>query len=157
LVSNTVEGTGALNRSGGASSTAVGGNGIARVEANTNTFAGTVDYQGTPIALDLPGSPNGPPAPASIMVTSVNGTTVNANPFSFPNLNLNTGDVVPIVITAHNVPVGTQPTLYMFAVPNDQTVTAPPLEGTLATSTSTVFVTVPFGGTFGFVKAVWTQ
>ena len=157
LIANTVQGSGSVNRSGGSSSYSNGVAGLARIEAYTNDFTGTVDYSDTtPLDLDLPGSANGPPPPPSIAVTSVNGTAVNANPFSFPNLNFNSSQSVAIVITAHNIPVGTQPTLYFFSAPNDTKVTAPALQGTLATSTTTVNVVVPAGTSYGYVRATWT-
>jgi hypothetical protein len=159
LVSNTITGSGSLNAYGGSGpywAYGAGGPGTIRREAYTDSFAGSINatlYQDVPAPLFLPTV--GPP---SIIVTSINGTTINENPFSFPDLNINTGSSVPVVITANNIPVGTVPTLYVFSETGDQALPCTGgLQGTLAVSTCTVNLTFPTGASRGFVKATWTQ
>jgi hypothetical protein len=135
-----------------------GGAGIVRAEGcrvglssqNVNTLFLT----STPIKLLLPTSPV-----PSIQVTSVAGMTINANPFSFPDTTLNTSSPVPVVITAHQVPLGTVPTLNIFSGASDQQLKcpAPGLQGpTVATSTCTINVPFAQGGSQGVVRVTWT-
>jgi hypothetical protein len=89
-------------------------------------------------------------------VTSINGTPITENPFSFPDITIDTNQPVPVVITAHQVPLGTVPTLYIFSEQSDQVLPCVGgLQGTLATSTCIISIPYPFGGSRGLVKAVW--
>jgi len=88
------------------------------LEAYTNSFNGSVNatyYQNTPTGLFLPTT-----GPASIIVTSINGTTINENPVSFPDITINLSSTILVVITAHNIPLGTVPTVYVFSEHGDQ-------------------------------------
>jgi hypothetical protein len=140
---------------GGALSTSSGHGdppGFSRVEACTYTGP-PVSISSTPTVLVLPSAP-----PPSVQVTSVNGAAITENPFSFPDIAINTPSAVPVVITAHQVPVGTVPTLYIFSEAGEQNMPcASGLQGTLATSTCTINLTFPFGGSRGYVKANWNQ
>jgi hypothetical protein len=92
------------------------------------------------------------------MVTSINGTPINANPFSFPDITLNSSSPITVAIQAQYIPVGTIPKLTVFSESGaDQVINGTPLAGTLQSSTSTATVTFPMGGSRGFVKATWTQ
>ena len=160
LVSNTITGTGTLTALGGNTSPYCSPNnnpGRVRLEAYTLSFSGslngTPESQSNPLPLFIPTGPQ-----PSIQVTSINGTSITENPFSFPDLTINTGSPIPLVITAHQIPVGTVPTLYVFSEGQDQQ--ALPctggLQGTLTTSTCSMNITYPFGGSRGLVKATWT-
>ena len=128
--------------------------GRTRIEAfnltnfNQNNVSGPVSYS-QPLQVSLPATP-----PATLKVTSIAGVPINANPFSFPDGTINSSAPVPVVIQAQYVPPGTVPTVYVFSETGpDQTISAPALSGTLQSSTSTVNVTFPTGGSRGFVKA----
>ncbi len=156
LVSNTISGSGRLSSAGGLYSGPPGSSGDVRLEAFTIGFTGTVnaaESTSTPIPLFLPTT-----APPWVQVTSINGTPITENPFSFPDIQLNTASAVNIVITGHQVPVGTVPTLYVFSDTTDQVLTCPAgLQGTLDTTTCTISIAFPFGGSRGFVKATWSS
>ncbi len=128
-----------------------------RVEFNTrNVFFGYVyppPILSVPsnISLILPSTP-----PASIRVTKINNVTINSNPFTFPDITINTGSPVVVEIEARYIPVGTVPKIYVWSeVGPDQFVNAAPLAGTLALSTSTANITFPTGGSRGYVRATW--
>ena len=109
--------------------------------------------QSVPFAIALPAT-----APGSLTVTSIAGTPINANPFSFPDTNLSTSGSVVINIQAQYIPPGTVPTLTVFSETGpDQIIACSPLSGTLQQSTSTATVTFPTGGSRGFVKAAWSH
>lgn len=94
--------------------------------------------------------------PPSVKVTSINGTPINANPFSFPDTSINSTSPVIVTVEAHYVPIGTIPKVIIFSESgNDQTVNATALSGTLALSTATATITFPTGGSRGYVKATW--
>lgn len=131
-------------------------NGKIRLEAFTDTYVGVVRSpisRSVPFAIALPAS-----APGSLTVTSINGVTINANPFSFPDTTINSSGPVTIKIQAQYIPPGTVPKLTVFSDTGaDQVIACSPLSGTLQSSTSTATVTFPTGGSRGFVKATWTQ
>jgi hypothetical protein len=103
-----------------------------------------------PFALNLPTIP-----PPVITVTSINGVPINANPFSFPDTTINTSSPVPVVISATNVPVASTVTLYLLSdVQPNQNIPVT-LTGNNQSSSATVQVTFPPGGSRGFVKAVF--
>jgi hypothetical protein len=162
LVAPLVTGTGLISSVGGF----VDGrctarqNGIVRLEANQNTFSGSVGgtyYTATPGGLFLP-SPTGQP---SIVVTSVGGISVNTSPtgaFTVPDVTVNSTSPLTAQIQAANVPTGTIPTLYILTENfPDQKIVSTPLAGTLATSSATATVTLPPGYSKGFITATWTQ
>ncbi len=159
LVSNTITGAGTLTAQGGATCPsgcgASGGPGTVRLEAYTNSFTGTINgnsARSTPYQLLLPTA-----GQSTIQVTSINGTPIHANPFQFPDIEINTGSPVPVVIGATQIPIGTASTVTVtiFTETGDQTITGCQLAGTLSSSTCTVQITFPGGGTWGLVKATW--
>ncbi|MDX2149369.1 MAG: hypothetical protein SFV54_01445 [Bryobacteraceae bacterium] len=95
--------------------------------------------------------------PSTISVTSVNGITINANPFVFPDATINTSAPVPVVITGANVPPGTAGTLVIYSESAPDQTLPFTLTGTLASTTATVNVTWPTGGSRGFARAIWNQ
>ena len=156
LVANTIQGGGSVNVAGSPSACGgqgAGGAGFARFESNN---LGGVSVSGpttrsTPFALNLPTT--GPP---SIKVSSINSQPINANPFAFPDITINTATQVPIVVQAQNVPLGTTAKIYIFSeTGQDKVVNIGPLTGTLASSTATTMIIYPPGGTRGYVKATW--
>ena len=130
-------------------------NGTIRLEGPTS-FSNTTQLYGNLTTgvlgpLLLPTTP-----PPSVKVTSINGTPINANPFSFPDTSINSTSPVVVTVEAHYVPIGTIPKVIIFSESgNDQTVNATALSGTLALSTATATITFPTGGSRGFVKATW--
>jgi len=75
----------------------------------------------------------------------------------FPDITINTDRPVPVVITGHQVPIGTVPTINILGENSDQDNLQCPggMQGTLATSTCTVNITFPFGGSRGLVWVTW--
>jgi hypothetical protein len=113
--------------------------------------AGPVYSSSVPFAIALPAT-----APGSLKVTSVAGIPINANPFSFPDATINSSSPINVNIQAQFVPPGTVPKLIVFSETGaDQTIVCTPLQGTLQSSTSTASITLPPGGSRGFVKATW--
>jgi len=166
LVSLTITGTGIISADGDSgSSRSPSTAGYARLEATTISFTGGFDdtqgnalvftkvAESSPLPLLTPTT-----VPPSVQVTSINGVKIKENPFSFPDITINTTSPVPVVITGHQVPVGTVPTLYIFSETQDQQ--ALPctggLVGTLANSTCTMNITYPYADSRGFVKATWS-
>ncbi len=120
-----------------------GANGLARAEC----FNGC---DSAPYALNLPAN-----GVSSVSVTSVNGTAVNANPFTFPDVTVATSSPVSVVISATNIPPGTTGNLYIYSETAPDQILPFTLAGTLASTTATVSVTVPPGGSRGFAKVTW--
>ena len=160
LVSNTISGAGTL--------TAVGdwgfwSNNPGRVRLEASTIGTSFNFNSTPVSESTPLSnfssfiPSTPQL--SVQVTSVNGVPITENPFSFPDITINTDQPVPVVITGHQVPIGTIPTLIILGETADQDLTCTGgLQGTVATSTCTINITfAPLSGSRGLVKATWTQ
>ncbi|HUB81529.1 MAG TPA: hypothetical protein VMB03_22170 [Bryobacteraceae bacterium] len=166
LVAPSISGTGTITAAGGGpggtynSSNNGGGNGVVRLEFFQNTFTGTTAgtlYTATPVNLYVPA----PSAQPTIMVTSIGGIAVPANPtgsFTVPDVLLNTSSPLTVNIQASNIPLGTAPVIY-FSTQNfpDQAITAGALAGTLAQSTSTATVTLNPGYSIGYVTATWKQ
>jgi len=159
LVSNTISGTGTITALTGIVDS--GGNGLARLEASTISFTG--NFGGTPVAESAPPIntvfarqiPSVPPP--SLQVTSINGKSITEHPSTFPDITINTDQPVPVVITGHQVPLGTVPMLTILGDSADQDnlpCTGGP-QGTLATSTCTMNVTFPFGGSRGLYVTTW--
>jgi hypothetical protein len=131
-----------------------------RLEAFTFTYTGTTGgnlYTASPVNLYLP-AVNAEPL---ITVTSIGGIAVPASPsgsFAVPDVLLNSTSPLVVNIQATNVPPGTIPTVH-FSTQNfpDQTIIAPALAGTLASSTTTTSVTLNPGYSIGFVTATWVQ
>ena len=163
LVSNSIAGTGTLTTVGGGPSTCYpsqrGGNGIVRLEAFSNTFAGNIGGQSflaSPASLFLPASPT------AIQVVSIGGIPVNSSPtgsFVVPDVTVNSSSPLTVQIQAQNVPLGTTVTLFIFSENGpDQTITSTALAGaSAASSTATASVTLPSGFSRGYVKASWIQ
>ena len=131
-----------------------GSTGLIRLEATTLTLGG---YITGPYLTSIPASVALPTTgPSAAKVVSVAGVPVNGNPFTFPSFQINTSNAVPVVIQGQNIPLGAIPTLTILSETGpDQVITAPALTGTFATSTSTVNVTYPGGGSRGLVKVTW--
>jgi hypothetical protein len=163
LVSNTISGSGTLTalRGGGAScsgSPICGQDGRVRLEANTISFTGS--FNNTPVSESTPLRNFNSFIPSvpqpSVRVTSINGTPITENPFTFPDITINTDQPVPVIITGHQVPVGTTANLIILGESADQDSGLQcTLAGTLATSTCTISVKYAFGGSRGLVKATW--
>jgi hypothetical protein len=158
LVASSIAGNGLLTARGIAGCGGCGSgssNGQIRLEAEQQNFAGTFNStpvnQSPPFKIVLPATP-----PPSVRVISIAGIPINSNPFTFPDAVINSSSTVAVVIEARYVPPGTVPKLFTFSENvADQAVTAPALAGTLQLSTSTVNVTIPPGGSRGFVKVTW--
>lgn len=150
-----LEGNGAKGNSGDCKAYPQGG--FLRLEGNTVHSIDHINIVGSyvqslPFALNLPTVP-----PPMITVASINGIPVNANPFSFPDLTINTGSPVPVVVQATNLPVNATVTIYLLSDVSPNQAIPVTLTGTTAASTGTVNVTFAPGGTRGFVKANWNM
>ena len=129
--------------------------GLVRLESNNTQFGSdhVSNYQAVysvPFALNLPTVP-----PPVIYVASIDGTPINANPFGFPDKTINTASPVLVVINATNVPIASQVTLYLISDVQPNQAIPVKLTGDDRSSTATVHVTFPPGGSRGFVKAVF--
>jgi hypothetical protein len=154
LVSNTISGTGSLVASGGGYPEAPYA-GLIRLEAYSDTFPPNGAFS-TPYAESSPYGLSAPTVPQpSVRATSINGTPITENPFSFPDITINTANPVPVVITGVQVPVGTVANLIILGETADQDSLSCTLEGTVATSTCTIDITFYHGGSWGLVKAKW--
>ena len=92
----------------------------------------------------------------AIKVSTISGVAINANPFSFPDITINSSSPVTVNVAAQNIPVGTVPKILIYSeFGPDQTVNCSALQGTLQASTCSASITFPTGGTRGFVKANW--
>jgi hypothetical protein len=130
-------------------------NGLVRLETNSLALTGTTQNMtnaitSLPFVLNLPTAP-----PPVITVASINGVAINANPFSFPDTTINSTTPVPVVINATNLPINATVVLYLLSDTSANQVIPVTLTGNNTTSTSTLQVTFPSGGTRGFVKASW--
>ena len=134
---------------------------MARLEAYTISFTGSfnqtpyaegVPFSNTAFAQTIPSVP-----PPSLQVTKINGVAITENPFGFPDLIINTDQPVPVVITGHDVPLGTVPMLTILGETADQDnlPCTGGLTGTLATSSCTMNVTFPYGGSRGLYVTTW--
>lgn len=159
ITGSSIDGNYGVNAQGGSTCCGgtQGGNGQTRIEAFKQGISFNVYgplSTSVPYGLALPASP-----PGSLTVTSINGVSINANPFSFPDTTINSSGPVTVNIQAQYIPTGTVPQLIVFSSTGpDQTITGSPLQGTLKSSTSTATVTFPpNAGSRGFAKATWTQ
>jgi hypothetical protein len=153
LVANSIIGANnfTVTAQGGQNS---GASGLIRLEANSINF-GCNNVSGNciasvPFALNLPTAP-----PAVVMVASINGVAINANPFSFPDTTINSTTSVPVVINATNLPTTATVTLYLLSdsAPNQSIPVT--MQGNSTASSATISVPFPSGATRGFVKATW--
>jgi hypothetical protein len=62
-----------------------------------------------------------------------------------------------VVISGSNIPSGTTGNLYIFSETAADQILPFTLTGTLQSTTATVNVPYPSGGSRGFAKAVWTS
>ena len=93
---------------------------------------------------------------SSLTVSSVKGVTISANPFTFPDTAINTSEAVPVVISGTNIPPNTTRKLSIFSETGaDQSISFT-LTGTFASTTATVNVTYPAGGSRGFGRVTST-
>jgi hypothetical protein len=98
-----------------------------------------------------------PNSPAAVLrVTSVGGHVINANPFNFPDTTINSSAPVSVVIQAQWIPITATLTLYVQSeTGHDMALSVPALQGTTQASSATLNVTLPAGGSRGWVKAIW--
>ncbi len=128
LVSNSITGGSCgysfITATGGTGQGSNGGFSRIRLEAyNINPmctdFGGTPVTQSTPInnfyQISIPTSPQ-----PSLQVTSINGIPITENPFTFPDITINTDQPVQVVIAGHQVPIGTIPILTILGESADQ-------------------------------------
>jgi hypothetical protein len=159
LVSNTISGKGTVTALGGVDEYhPIGSGSPGRVRLEAYTIASTIQLNATPVGESTPTIPLYPPTAVqpSVLVTSINGTPITENPFKFPDIKIDTANPVPVLITSHQVPVGTTATLIILGESADQDSGLQcTLAGTLATSTCTISVKYAFGGSRGLVKATW--
>ncbi|MBV9084799.1 MAG: hypothetical protein JOZ62_19145 [Acidobacteriaceae bacterium] len=132
--------------------------GFIRFETLNLSLHGTNPVQGPsttapPSTLAIPAT-----GPSFVKAVTVNGVAMNANPFMFPTFQIDTSSPVPVVIQAQNAPVGATPMLYVISETGpDQSYTAPALQGSFQSSTSTVNIPYPPGGSMGLVRVSWTH
>lgn len=154
LVSNQITSVSiSVAGNGGGSGGTTGGGGLVRLEAYTlsdNGESGGTLITSIPYNLSLPVG-----GLSTVSVTSVNGVAINANPFNFPDAAIATAVAVPVVISGVNVPPGTMGDLYVFSETAADQVFPFTLAGTIASTTATVNVPYPAGGSRGFAKATW--
>jgi hypothetical protein len=128
-----------------------GGPGIIRLEGFTVSGAPASAIVSKPVTLVLP--VGGPP---TVSVTSISNIAINANPFTFPDVAINTGSPVPVVISGTNIPNGTTGNLCVFGETTpDQTIPFT-LTGTLQSTSATINVAYPAVGSRGFARVTWT-
>src|SRR5262249_9222689 len=128
--------------------------GLIRLEANT--ISADTNRIGPTLVTSLPFQLNLPTAPPPVItIASINGITVNANPFSFPDSTINSPTPVPVVVNATNLPTNATVTIYLLSDTSANQAIPVTLAGTTASSSGTAQVTFPSGGTRGFVKATW--
>jgi hypothetical protein len=91
------------------------------------------------------------------LVTGAGTFAINANPFKFPDATINSTGPITINVQAQYIPVGTTPNIIVNSENGpDQTVACSAgLQGTLAQSSCSASITLPFGASRGFVKATW--
>jgi len=147
-----------------------GSAGIVRIEATT-----------TNVASACVGTGGGDPAGPAVLYTSsylyvvlpifvshieiyhINGIGVPSGDSSFPQIYpefvFGSGGPVEVDVAAGYIPLGTIPKVYVTSLVTGATQIVPcsPLSGLLAVSTCSAMVTFPPGGSFGYVKAKWTQ
>jgi hypothetical protein len=157
LIANSITANGAagisVNSGNSAGCPTPSGAGLARIESYNTS--GSLNVNG-PSIFSLPFALNLPTTPTPVVtVSSINGVAINANPFSSPDIAINTGSAVPVVITATNVPTASTVTLYILSDTQANQSIPVTLAGTIQSSTATVNVTFPSGGSRGFVKAVF--
>lgn len=136
--------------------TYLGGSGVVRLESFNLTFPNPGNVYGR--LITSPPFKVVPPStgPSALKVTSVNGVSINANPFSFPDTTINSSSAVMVNVQAQNIPVGTVPKIIVMSETGpDQTVNCSALAGTIQQSTCSASITFPTGGSRGFVKATW--
>lgn len=174
LAANRIQGNGSiltnpLNQHDGRSNGSGGGcgpetgfagaGGKIRLEAFQQAFNGTVS------GILLSGSPHdtyiSTTGSSLLKVLTVAGIAVNANPtgsFLLPDVTINSGDNVPLVIETENVPAGTVITLQIFAENGPiQTVNFPALAGAGPKRNATASVKFLTGFSRGFVRATFTR
>jgi len=164
LMANRIQGNGfvysnPLNNDGSCSGVAHGGGGKIRFEAFQQAFSGAISgalYPGSPFDTFIPstGSP-------TVKVLTVSGVTVNPNPngsFTMPDVTINAGDSVPVVIETKNIPAGTVVKLQLYSENGaSQNIDFPALVGAGPTITATASVKFPTGFSRGFVRASFTK
>lgn len=154
-----IAGAGAVSAIGGGTAPSLGrggGNGWIRVDSTTNNFTGA--FSPAPTLGPLFSVPL-PSAVPTVAITSINGSAVPSVPtgsFAAPDVTINSGAAVPVVLVASNIPIGTVVSLIVSSETSaDQTVAASPLAGTIASSTATASIVWPLGVSRVFIRAKW--
>lgn len=163
LMAPTIQGNGSVSVAAGAGTTYCAGarNGLARLEAFSQLFSGSISgtqASSTPYNTFVPTSGATP----QLTVVSVNGVAASPNPlgnFTNPDVTFSASGAVPIVINGQNIPAGTQVNLQIYSqngpdivLSNAGTLTAT----TGSATTLTVMVTLPPGFSRGFISASFT-
>ncbi len=158
LVANTIAVSGTITALPGCG---VRGVPATRLEAFSVTGTGTIDPNpviSTPVASFVPSAG----APPSVRVTSIGGIPVPASPtgsFVVPDVVVNSGAAVTVLVEAKNIPRGTKVSL-IFYTENapDQTILTGDLSGASdALTTASASVTLAPGYSKGYAKANWVQ
>jgi len=133
-----------------------GDSGWLRVDAPTNSFTGT--FNPAPTFGPLFNVPL-PSAVPTVSIKTISGVAVPSAPtgsFTTPDITINNGAAVPVVIAAANIPLGTMVNLVVSSETGaDQTVSASPLTGSVASSTATANIVWPLGVSRVYIRAVW--
>lgn len=146
LIANTISGTGSLQARGGVGgygySAGKGGDGsIGRIRLEASTLTGSLSC--TPAASIGTVTAINPPAMPSLSIVSVGGVAVpslTSGSFSSPDITLpfSTQNPVSVVVSAANVPVGTQVTVTAHAASGASSSASALLSGSEVSSTASV-------------------
>ncbi len=135
-------------------------NGTVRTEFLTSTGGSPVIgryLSGAPIDTYLPLPSSNP----SLRLVSVGNIPVNPSPsgsFDIPDVTINSGDPVPVVVETTNVPVGTVIRMYVYSQNGSAlTLDFPPLAGTGSTLTATASTKFPYGFSRSTVRLQLTR
>ncbi len=159
LMGNTITGTGTMSAKGGAGGSTKAGKGspgYIKMEAYTFNYSGgseTHVYTARPSYVFIPSEL------VPIKITKVGGQAVPANAramFDPADIVINNSGNTIIEIEARNIPLATVVELSLVSETGEVVnVDSTPLAGTLATSTATASITVPFGFSRFYVQATW--
>jgi hypothetical protein len=161
MVAQLIEGTGAINVTGGVrgegSQRAAGG--YVRFEAASNTYSGQISGAVGGSFVSFPTAPL-PLNQPQLHISSIDGSQAPATPtgsLSNPDITFASAVNAPVTltVTANNVPLGTTVSIRVApAVGEPTTATSQALDGSFATSSATAQVTLPPGA--GLISATAT-
>ena len=166
LVGEQVSGSGAIEavgNKGGCNNQyePCGGTGIIRIDSFQSSGAllnncVPTPYFGTPDkAVPYPDPATAP----TLTIGSIHGqaptaTSYDVHPMLAPEVVVPQGEIITIVVNATWVPTGSIPKVIVNTIGKGRiTIDAPPLNGTLASSTTAVEITIPAGTRVGTVQA----